>query len=63
MTDNNPGAAPAELGPDALAAALAFKLVALGLLIGAWALSARINAGPPAQRSDALPWATQVKPR
>lgn len=52
----------AELGPDALAA-MVFKVVALGLFIGGWALSARISAGPPAQRSDALPWATQVKPR
>ena len=52
----------AELGPDALAA-LVFKVLALGLFIGGWALSARISAGHQEQRSDALPWATQVKPR
>ena len=52
----------AELGPDALAA-LVFKIVALGLFIGGWALSARISAGRPAQRLEPLPWATPVKAR
>ena len=52
----------AELGPDALAA-LVFKIVALGLFIGGWALSARISARRPDQRLEPLPWATPVKAR